>query len=168
MDKRLDGQTDQWMDTALTALPVLGFGALGHGHDVMVGEHPGPVCQLPAGAAQRLAAGVAVEHQSRILHTDTKPPEKPEKRQDSWQRGQFSAFVFDNTLLLLTHDLFLGFTKALFIMCWFLEKRGKFFLLPFYYFPDHSWHIALSLQRLCCCPPETSSDGPRLVEHCCP
>lgn len=61
------------MQGALTALCVFGFGAFGHGHDLVVGEHPGAVRQLPAGAAQGLAAGVAVVHQSWILQRNKTP-----------------------------------------------------------------------------------------------
>lgn len=70
----LDGwMMDGWVQAALTALPVFGFSAFGHGHDLVVGEHPGAVRQLPAGAAQGLAASVAVVHQSRILHINKIP-----------------------------------------------------------------------------------------------
>lgn len=55
------------MEAALTALPVFGFGTFGHGHDLMVRKHSGLVGQLPARAAQRLTARVAVVHQSSIL-----------------------------------------------------------------------------------------------------
>lgn len=70
------------MQVALTALPVFGFGAFGHGHDLVVGEHPGAVRQLPAGAAQGLAAGVTVVHQPRILHKNKIPSERAKKRQN--------------------------------------------------------------------------------------
>lgn len=60
---------------ALTALPVFGFGAFSQGHDLMVGEHFGLVSQLSAGAAQGLAARVAVKHHNRFL-----PREKRNKK----------------------------------------------------------------------------------------
>lgn len=55
---------------ALTALLVFGFGSFGQRHDVMVGKHSGLVSQLPAGAAQWLAACVAVVHQPGVLQQD--------------------------------------------------------------------------------------------------
>lgn len=56
-----------YVQAALTTLPVFGFGAFGQGHDLMVGKHPGLVCQLLAGTAQRLATGIAVKHQPCVL-----------------------------------------------------------------------------------------------------
>lgn len=50
---------------------MLGPGALGQGHDLVVGEHSGLVGRLPAGAAERLAAGVAVVHPSCVLDGET-------------------------------------------------------------------------------------------------
>lgn len=55
------------LKVALTALPVFGFGAFSQGHNLVVGEHSGLVCQLSAGAAQWLAASVAVEHHNSFL-----------------------------------------------------------------------------------------------------
>lgn len=59
---------------------MFGFGTFGHGHDLVVGKHSGLVSQLPAGAAQWLAASVAVVHQSRILHKTQKSFRNQENR----------------------------------------------------------------------------------------
>lgn len=55
------------LQVKLTALPVFGLGTFGQGHNLMVGKHSGLVSQLPAGAAQWLAASVAVKHHYGIL-----------------------------------------------------------------------------------------------------
>ena len=62
----------------LTALPVGGFGALGQGHDVVVGEHPGLVGGLPARPAQGLVTRVAEVHTPRVLEGQT----------DGWRDGR--------------------------------------------------------------------------------
>lgn len=55
----------------LTALGVPFFGAFGQGHNIMLGKHPGFVCELSALSTQWLAAGVTVIHHSSILCTCT-------------------------------------------------------------------------------------------------
>lgn len=59
---------EEWWNK-LTALAVALFSAFGQGHNIVLGKHPGFVCELSALSTQWLAAGVTVIHGPSILCT---------------------------------------------------------------------------------------------------
>lgn len=75
---------------ALTALPVFGFGTFSQGHNFVVGEHSGLVSQLSAGAAQWLAASVAVKHHHSFLSRGKRDKKKEDETTKIFASAEFS------------------------------------------------------------------------------